>query len=213
MSGHSKWHSIKHKKGALDAKRGKVFTRIIKEFTVAARIGGGDPDMNPRSARSSPTPSRSTCPTTTSTGRSNAARARNGRHYEEITYEGYGPGGVAVMVESMTDNRNRTVGEVRKISRSTAATWGGRQRRLDVREEGGHRRREGQGRRRALMTASLDAGADDMSAKAKPAKSPARRASRNVLEAVKKLGIEPLAAEVQMVPKKPSSSKARPPRR
>src|SRR5918998_6056201 len=116
MSGHSKWASIKHKKGALDAKRGKIFTRIIKELTVAARVGGGDPGMNPRlrtivaEAKSVNMPNE------------NIARAirrgtgeEPGVSYEEITYEGYGPGGVAILIETLTDNKNRTVGEIRHM--------------------------------------------------------------------------------------------------
>lgn len=114
MAGHSKWANIKHKKGAADAKRGKIFTRLIKEITVAARMGGGDPDGNPRlrtaiaSARSENMP------------KDNIVRAikkgtgeLEGEVYDEILYEGYGPGGVAVLVECMTDNRNRTVADVR----------------------------------------------------------------------------------------------------
>src|SRR5262245_17195952 len=114
MSGHSKWHTIKHKKGAADAKRGKVFTRIIKELAVAAKNGGGDPDSNPRlrtviaEAKSVNMPS------------DNIKRAIQrgtgelpGLSFEEITYEAYGPGGVAIMIEVLTDNRNRTVGEMR----------------------------------------------------------------------------------------------------
>jgi YebC/PmpR family DNA-binding regulatory protein len=116
MSGHSKWHTIKHKKGAADAKRGKVFTRIIKELTVAARNGGGDPNMNPRlrtiiaDAKSVNMPA------------DNIKKAIQrgtgelpGVTYEEITYEGYGPGGAALIVETMTDNKNRTVGELRHM--------------------------------------------------------------------------------------------------
>ena len=114
MSGHSKWHTIKHKKGAADAKRGKIFTRIIKELTVAARDGGGDPDTNPRlrtiiaEAKSVNMPA------------DNIKRAIQrgtgelpGVSYEEITYEGYGPGGAALIIETLTDNKNRTVGEMR----------------------------------------------------------------------------------------------------
>ena len=116
MSGHSKWHTIKHKKGAADAKRGKVFTRIIKELTVAARAGGGDIDSNPRlrtivaEAKSVNMPA------------DNIKRAIQrgtgelpGVSYEEITYEGYGPGGIALLVETLTDNPNRTVSEVRYV--------------------------------------------------------------------------------------------------
>src|SRR4029434_3053115 len=116
MSGHSKWASIKHKKGALDAKRGKVFTRLIKELTVAARAGGGDPDMNPRlrtiiaDAKAANMPSENI---------KRAIRRGTGEEpgvsYEEAQYEGYGPGGVALMIESVTDNKNRTVGEIRHM--------------------------------------------------------------------------------------------------
>ena len=114
MSGHSKWHSIKHKKAAVDAKRGKLFTKLIRELTVAARIGGGDPDSNPKlrtalqSARGANMPQE------------NIKRAIKkgtgelpGQIYEAVTYEGYGPGGVAVFLECLTDNRNRTVAEIR----------------------------------------------------------------------------------------------------
>ncbi len=116
MSGHSKWSTIKHKKGAADAKRGKIFTKIIKEITVAARMGGGDPDGNPRlrsaidKARSENMPS------------DNITRAikkgtgeLEGVSYEEITYEGYGPGGSAILVECLTDNKNRTVAELKHL--------------------------------------------------------------------------------------------------
>src|ERR687884_473234 len=117
MSGHSKWHTIKHKKGALDAKRGKLFTKLIKEITVAARAGGsGDPDSNARLRKAVSDAKGANMPNDT------IARAirrgtgeEEGVSYEEITYEGYGPGGVAVMVDSMTDNRNRTVAEIRHI--------------------------------------------------------------------------------------------------
>jgi len=116
MSGHNKWSTIKHKKGAADAKRGKIFSKLIKEITIAARVGGGDPDGNPRLRTAI-----------------NAARAANmpkdnidraikrgtgeiaGAAYEEVTYEGYGPGGVAVLVDALTDNKNRTVAEIRHI--------------------------------------------------------------------------------------------------
>ncbi len=116
MSGHSKWHTIKHKKGAADAKRGKVFTRIIKELTVAARNGGGDPEMNPRLRTIVADAKANNMP------RENIERAirrgtgeEPGVTYEEITYEGYGPGGVALMIETLTDNKNRTVGEIRHL--------------------------------------------------------------------------------------------------
>ncbi len=114
MSGHSKWSTIKRKKGAADAKRGKIFTRLIKEITVAARMGGGDPDGNPRLRSAITTAKSENMP------KDNIARAIKkgtgeiaGEVYEEILYEGYGPGGVAVLVDCMTDNRNRTVADIR----------------------------------------------------------------------------------------------------
>src|ERR1700690_854360 len=113
MSGHSKWATIKHKKGALDAKRGKIFTRIIKEITIAAK-GGGDPDGNPRLRGAIAAAKAENMP------QENIKRAIQrgtgelpGVTYEEITFEGYGPGGAAVLVEVSTDNRNRTVSEIR----------------------------------------------------------------------------------------------------
>src|SRR3954454_22812760 len=116
MSGQSKWHTIKHKKGAADAKRGKIFTRLIKELTVAARNGGGDPGMNPRLRTIIAAAKEVNMPA------DNIKRAIQrgtgelpGIIYEEITYEGYGPGGVAVLVEVTTDNRNRTVSEIRTL--------------------------------------------------------------------------------------------------
>src|SRR5215210_4630702 len=114
MSGHSKWSTIKHKKGAADAKRGKIFTRILKEMTVAARLGGGDPAGNPRLRAAVAEAKANNMP------KDNIERAikrgtgeLEGATYEEITYEGYGPGGVAIIVECLTDNTNRTTPEIR----------------------------------------------------------------------------------------------------
>lgn len=116
MSGHNKWSTIKHKKGAADAKRGKIFTKLIKEITVAAKMGGGDPEGNPRLRTAMDKAKSENMP------KDNIERAikkgtggMDGVNYEETTYEGYGPGGVAVLVEVMTDNRNRTVSDVRSI--------------------------------------------------------------------------------------------------
>ncbi len=116
MSGHSKWHSIRHKKAATDAKRGKLFTRLIKEISVAARLGGGDVDTNPRLRSAVQTAKDGNMPL------DNIKRAimkgtgeLPGQSFEAVTYEGYGPGGVAVVVEALTDNKNRTVAEVRYI--------------------------------------------------------------------------------------------------
>jgi YebC/PmpR family DNA-binding regulatory protein len=114
MSGHSKWSTIKHKKGAADKKRGKIFTKLIKEITVAARMGGGDPEANPRLRQALAAAKTQNMP------KENFERAikkgtgeLEGVSYEEIVYEGYGPGGVAVLVECLTDNRNRTIADVR----------------------------------------------------------------------------------------------------
>ena len=114
MSGHSKWATIKHKKGALDAKRGKIFTRLIKEITIAAKLGGGDPDGNPRLRGAITAAKAENMPN------ENIKRAiqrgtgeLEGVSYEEITYEGYGPGGVAIIVDVLTDNKNRAVSEIR----------------------------------------------------------------------------------------------------
>ena len=116
MSGHSKWHSIKHKKGALDAKRGKLFTKFIKEITVAARSGGGDPDANARLRKAILDAKSGNMPNDTiERAIRRGTGEEEGVHYEEITYEGYGPRGVALLIESMTDNRNRTVAEIRHI--------------------------------------------------------------------------------------------------
>lgn len=116
MSGHSKWHSIKHKKGALDAKRGKIFTRLIREITVAARTGGGDPDMNPRLRKAVSDAKAANMPNDNiDRGIQRGTGELEGVDYEEITYEAYGPGGVAVLIETMTDNKNRTVAELRHL--------------------------------------------------------------------------------------------------
>jgi YebC/PmpR family DNA-binding regulatory protein len=116
MSGHSKWHSIKHKKGATDAKRGKLFTKIIREMTIAARLGGGDSDSNPRLRTAVDRAKGANMPA------DNIVRAikkgtgeLEGTTYEELVLEGYGPGGVALLIEGSTDNRNRTVSEIRHL--------------------------------------------------------------------------------------------------
>ena len=116
MSGHSKWSTIKRKKGAIDAKRGKVFTRIIKELTIAARMGGGNPEANPRLRTAMAAAKAENMP------KDNIERAikkgsgeLEGTTYEEITYEGYGPGGAAVLVDVMTDNKNRSAADIRNI--------------------------------------------------------------------------------------------------
>ncbi len=125
MSGHSKWSTIKRKKGANDAKRGKIFTKLIKEITIAARMGGGDPEGNPR-LRSAVTAAKGE-----NMPKENIERAikkgtgdLDGAIYEEIMYEGYGPGGVAVLVETMTDNKNRTVADIRHFFAKSGGNLG-----------------------------------------------------------------------------------------
>jgi YebC/PmpR family DNA-binding regulatory protein len=203
MSGHSKWHSIKHKKGALDAKRGKVFTRIIKELTVAARVGGGDPGMNPRlrtiiaDAKAVNMPAENI---------QRAIRRGTGEEpgvtYEEITYEGYGPGGAAVIIEVMTDNRNRTVGELRhmltkhggNLGESNSVAWMFEKKGYIVVEKS-------KAKEDTLMDAVLDAGADDMRDDDENWEIiSAPNVFEAVREAVKKLGVEPASAEVAMLP-------------
>ncbi len=203
MSGHSKWASIKHKKGALDAKRGKVFTRLIKELTVAARNGGGDPDMNPRlrtvlaAAKAANMPSENI---------KRAIRRGTGEEpgvsYEEAQYEAYGPGGAAVIIDVLTDNKNRTVGELRhmlekhggNLAAANAVAWMFSKRGLIVIEKA-------KADEEKLMAAVLEAGADDMQDDDdnwEVFSTP--DAFVAVRDAVKALGIEPASAEVAMVP-------------
>jgi YebC/PmpR family DNA-binding regulatory protein len=116
MSGHSKWATIKHKKGALDAKRGKLFTKLIKEITVAARLGGGDANGNPRLRKAIADAKGQAMPgDTIKRAVQRGTGEIEGAAYEEITYEGTGPGGTLFLVDAMTDNRNRTVAEIRKV--------------------------------------------------------------------------------------------------
>ena len=203
MSGHSKWHTIKHKKGAADAKRGKIFTRIIKELTVAARSGGGDPGMNPRLRTIIAEAKANNMP------RENIERAirrgtgeEPGVSYEEITYEGYGPGGVALMIESLTDNKNRTVGEIRHLlgkyngnlaAENSVAWMFSRKGQVIVDKSKADEEK--------LLNVALEAGADDMNddGDAWEIVCPPETFEA-VRDAVKALGIEPASAEVAMVP-------------
>jgi len=203
MSGHSKWSSIKHKKGATDAKRGKVFTRIIKELTVAARVGGGEPDSNPRLRTVVADAKAANMPA------DNIKRAirrgtgeEPGVSYEEATYEGYGPGGAALMLETLTDNKNRTVSEIRhllskhggNLGETNSVAWMFTKQgyilieKSKVDEDG-------------LMGVALDTGADDVRDDQdnwEVLTSP--EDFHRVLEAVKGLGVETLMAEVAMLP-------------
>jgi YebC/PmpR family DNA-binding regulatory protein len=203
MSGHSKWHTIKHKKGAADAKRGKIFTRIIKELTVAARNGGGDPDMNPRLRTIIADAKAQNMPA------DNIKRAirrgtgeEEGVTYDEVMYEGYGPGGAAVLVETLTDNRNRTVGELRhafskyggNLGEANSVAW-----MFD--RKGVVTVARSKAAEDALMSAVLEAGADDMKDEGDvwEISSPIE-AHQAVVDAVKALGVEPDAAEIAMLP-------------
>ena len=203
MSGHSKWHTIKHKKGAADAKRGKVFTRLIKELSVAARHGGGDPGMNPRLRTIIADAKAANMP------RENIERAirrgtgeEPGVSYEEITYEGYGPGGVALMIESVTDNKNRTVGEIRHMlgkyngnlaAENSVAWMFTRKGQVFVEKDKADEEK--------LLNAVLEAGGDDMNDDGDAWEIMcAPEAFESVRDAVKALGIEPASAQVAMVP-------------
>jgi YebC/PmpR family DNA-binding regulatory protein len=203
MSGHSKWASIKHKKGALDAKRGKIFTRIIKELTVAARNGGGDPDMNPRlrtviaDAKAANMPADNI---------KRAIRKGTGEEpgvaYEEAQYEAYGPGGAAVIIDVLTDNKNRSVGELRhtlekhggNLASTNAVAWMFNKKGYIVIEKA-------KADEEKLLSAVLDAGADDMQDDDDNWEVLSAPASfEAVREAVKGLGIEPQSAQVSMIP-------------
>jgi YebC/PmpR family DNA-binding regulatory protein len=203
MSGHSKWHSIKHKKGALDAKRGKVFTKHIKELTVAARTGGGDVNGNARLRKAISDAKASNMPNETI---DRAVRRGTGEeagvNYEEITYEGYGPGGVAMLIEAVTDNRNRTVAEIRhmfsknggNLGESGSVGWIFEKKGYIVVGKSAKPEEE-------MFELAIDAGADDL-----------RDDDENweiitapdkfevVSAALKSAGIEPQVAEIEMIP-------------
>jgi YebC/PmpR family DNA-binding regulatory protein len=164
MSGHSKWSTIKRKKGAADAKRGKIFTKLIREIATAAGLGGGDPDSNPRlrlaidKARAANMPKDNI-----ERGIKKGTGATEGAAYEEAVYEGYGPGGTAIYVETLTDNKNRTVGEVRHVLTKNGGNLGAsgcvaylfeKKGLLTFEREG----LDGDG----LLEAALEAGADDV---------------------------------------------------
>jgi YebC/PmpR family DNA-binding regulatory protein len=203
MSGHSKWHTIKHKKGAADAKRGKIFTRLIKELTVAARSGGGDPGMNPRLRTIIAAAKEVNMPA------DNIKKAIQrgtgelpGIVYEEITYEAYGPGGSALIIETMTDNKNRTVGELRhmlekhagNLASTNAVAWMFSKKGLIVVEKA-------KADEEKLLSIALEAGADDMSDDGdnwEVLSDPG--AFEAVREAVKASGVEPASAQVAMLP-------------
>jgi YebC/PmpR family DNA-binding regulatory protein len=201
MSGHSKWATIKHKKGALDAKRGKIFTRLIKEITIAAR-SGGDPDGNPRLRTAIAAAKAENMPA------DNIKRAIQrgtgelpGAIYEEITFEGYGPGGVAVIVEATTDNRNRAVSEIRHAFSKNGGNLGEPNSvRFMFQKKGLIVVAKNAADEEKLMNLVLEAGGDDLSDEGdnwEIITDPS--AYEAVLEAIRGAGIETQHAEITMI--------------
>jgi YebC/PmpR family DNA-binding regulatory protein len=204
MSGHSKWHTIKHKKGAADAKRGKIFTKLIKEITVAARTGGsGDIDSNARLRKAVSDAKAQNMPNDTiDRAIKRGTGELDGASYDEVTYEGYGPNGVAVMVEAMTDNRNRTVAEIRHIfsknggnmGESGSVAWMFDKKGYIVVDKAAKSEDE-------LFEIAIDAGADDMQDEGDIFEiftTPEQ--FDGVHDALKSAGVEPQAAEISMIP-------------
>jgi YebC/PmpR family DNA-binding regulatory protein len=202
MSGHSKWHSIKHKKGAIDAKRGKAFSKLIKELTVAAR-GGGDPTGNPRLRKAMDDAKGLNMPKDTMM---NAIKRGTGEiagaAIEDITYEGYGPGGVAVFVECQTDNRTRTVAEIRHIftkhggnlGESGSVAWMFQKKGTIIIDKNAADEEK-------MMELALEAGGEDVSGDEETWEVITSPEDFNtVLDAVKGAGIEPLSSDVAMRP-------------
>src|SRR5215470_5980100 len=203
MSGHSKWATIKHKKGALDAKRGKIFTRLIKEISIAAKNGGGDADSNPRLRTAIQAAKAENMPA------DNIKRAIQrgtgelpGAVYEEFTLEGYGPGGVAVMLDINTDNRNRTVSEIRHVFGKN----GGNMAAAGAVAYLFHKKGDiivpkASAKEDDLMNIVLESGADDLRDDGDNWEVLTETSAYEaVLEAVKKAGIEPVSASVTMIP-------------
>ena len=204
MSGHSKWHTIKHKKGATDAKRGKIFTKLIKEVTVAARTGGsGDVDLNARLRKAVNDAKAQNMPNDTiDRAIKRGTGELEGVNYEEITYEGYGIGGVAVLVETMTDNRNRTVAELRhlfsknggNLGEAGSVAWMFDKKGLIIVDKEAKSEDE-------LFEIAIEAGADDVQDEGDVFE--IYTAPENydaVNDAIKKAGIEPQNSEVSMIP-------------
>ena len=204
MSGHSKWHTIKHKKGALDAKRGKIFTKLIKEITVATRTGGsGDVDQNARLRKVVTDAKGMNMPNDTiDRAIKRGTGELEGVSYDEITYEGYGIGGVAVLVETMTDNRNRTVAEIRHIfsknggnmGEAGSVAWMFDKKGYIVVDKAAKSEDE-------LFEIAIEAGADDLQDAGDVFEIyTAPENYHAVDEAIKAAGIEPQASELSMIP-------------
>jgi YebC/PmpR family DNA-binding regulatory protein len=199
MSGHSKWHTIKHKKGALDAKRGKLFTKLIREMTIAARIGGGDPDSNPRLRTAVDKAKGSNMPADNITRAIKKGTGElEGTTYEDLVLEGYGPGGVAILVEGTTDNRNRTVSEIRHIFTKHSGNLGGAGSAYMFKPKGVISIAAGKTTEEKLMEIALEAGADDIVSETQGfAVFTTQHGFEAVRNAIKKAGIEPDEAEVK----------------
>ncbi len=204
MSGHSKWAGIKHKKAKVDAQRGRIFTKLIREMTVAARVGGGDPAGNPRLRTAIQAAKAVNMPS------DNIERAikkgtgeLEGVTYEEIAYEGYGPGGVAVLVEVVTDNKNRAVGEIRKIFSRHGGNLGESGCVAFLFEKKGYIQVDAaKVDEDKLMTIALDAGAEDLQREEGVfAVSSAPKDFEKVRDRIVKGGIQTLSAEITMLPK------------
>ena len=202
MSGHSKWATIKHKKGAADAKRGKIFTRLIKEVTMAARQGGGDPDGNPRLRTAIAAAKAENMPA------DNIKRAvqrgtgeLEGANYEEISFEGYGPGGVAIIVDCTTDNRNRAVSEIRHAFSKNGGNLGEPNSvRFMFAKKGLVVVEKAAADEEKLMALALEAGADDLADEGETWEITCEPAAYDaVAHAVRGAGIEPVVAEVTMI--------------
>jgi len=203
MSGHSKWSTIKHKKAALDAKRGKVFTRVIKELTVAAKVGGGDPDGNPRLRTAIADAKAANMPA------DNIKRAIQkgtgelpGVTYEDVVYEGYGPGGVAIYVEVLTDNKMRTTPEIRHLFSKHGGNLGEPNSVAWMFEKKGHLSiPSSSASEEALMDIVLEAGADDLQASGTEFEvTCAAGAFSQVRDALDKAGVVPSEAKLGMAP-------------
>lgn len=206
MSGHSKWHSIRHKKAREDARRGKAFTKLIRELTVAARAGGGDPAMNPRLRTAIDRAKAENMPS------DNIERAikkgtgeLEGVRYEEYTYEGYGPGGTAILVEVMTDNRNRCTAEVRHIfSKQNGNLGEGGCVSWIFEKKGYFSVAAGNVDEETLMEVALEAGADDIVEDKEDGQFEVytpQESFQSVKEALEAKGIGYQEADITMIPK------------
>ena len=204
MAGHSKWANIKHKKAAQDAKRGKVFTKIIKELMVAAKTGGSDPEANPRLRQAISTAKAANMPSDTiSRNIQKGAGELEGVDYEELSYEGFGPEGVAIMIDVMTDNKNRTVAEIRHLMAKFGGNLGENGSVSWMFEKLGQIIVESESTNEEnLFNDALEAGADDFNREELDfviSTSPALTAE--ISEDLQKKGYSVVSSKVEMVPK------------